>query len=79
MEVAGLSFFIVVIVLQSSLTAPHCILVMNALFLIPVIWQIMKLRGRIGQHRISFTALLIAFVLEVVGIAFLTYQVNIYS
>jgi len=77
LEVFGLCFFAVVILLDTHISPVLRILMMNGVFIIPVLWQVYKNRSCQEQYsgkQLGIFAL--AFILEIAGVAVLMYEVR---
>ena len=80
MEVVGLCYFTVAILPQSNIKGDLCVLMMNGLFLAPVVWQIWEIQTGRRREEPGFQGRLITFivasVIELVGLGVLTYKVQ---
>lgn len=85
LEVFGLCFFAVVILFQQSFrhSFPQSfspglrILMMNGVFIVPVLWQVYKNRPWLEQSSCNrLTTSIVALVLEMAGVSVLMYQVR---
>ena len=78
LEVFGLCFFTVVILMQTEIKPDVRIIMMNGVFVFPVLWQAYKKRP-CGQDQYSWTKFLfltLALILEIAGVGFLMYLVS---
>ncbi|KAK2565226.1 hypothetical protein P5673_011169 [Acropora cervicornis] len=78
LEVSGLCYFTMIILLSTNFWPVMLILMMNAVFIIPVIWQIYKNRS-CNQEQYSYKQLgtfIFALLLEVAGVAVLMFKVH---
>ena len=78
-EVFGLCFFTVAIVMKATFAADFCILMMNSVFLVPVGWQIWKMRRHLRESWKQFLCFVLACLLELGGVAGLTYKVKYFK
>lgn len=79
LEVFGLCFFAVVILLQTNFSPGLCVLMMNGVFIFPVLWQVYKNRPSQEQYSCKqLTFFIIAFILEMAGVAIFMSQVRVW-
>lgn len=77
LEVFGLCFFAVVILFQLSFSPGLRILMMNGVFIVPVLWQVYKNRPWLEQSSCNrLTTSIVALVLEMAGVCVLMYRVR---
>lgn len=77
LEVFGLCFFAVVILFQPSFSPGLRILMMNGVFIVPVMWQVYKNRPWLEQSSCNrLTTSIVALVLEMAGVSVLMYRVG---
>ena len=75
LEVFGLSFFAVVILFHPNFSPGLRLLMMNGVFIFPVLWQVYKNRPWLEQSSRLITPV-VAFVLEIAGVSVLMYRVR---
>ena len=77
LEVFGLCFFAVVILFHQKFSPGLRILMMNGVFIVPVLWQVYKNRPCLEQSSCNrLTTSIVALVLEMAGVSVLMYQVR---
>ena len=77
LEVFGLCFLAVVILLDTDFSPGLRILMMNGVFIIPVLWQVYKNRSCQEEYSVKqLGKFVFAFILEIAGVAILTYEMR---
>ena len=77
LEVFGLCIFAIVILLETKISPGLRILMMNAVFIFPVLWQVYKNRSCQEQYSwLQLSKFIVAFILEIAGVAVLMMQVR---
>ena len=73
----GLCFFTVVVLLRDDISPGLCIIMMNGVFLVPVLWQVYK-RGFCQEEYscTQFVIFIFALILEIAGVVVLMVLVS---
>ena len=77
LEVFGLCFFAVVILFHPHFSPGLRVLMMNGVFIFPVLWQVYKNRPWLEQSFFNrLITFVVALVLEIAGVSVLMYRVR---